>query len=205
MRKGDDLFFAPDIRFSDVDLKNVRFAEQFRARIEGFYLAPARVCIERHYAFAAGLLLVSTIDFMAGLHHSPEALADRSVGADFRRFARRELPSFDADDLSQRLYDEFRNGLTHEARIKNAGEFSFDWPQTIRRVGGRLCMNPDYLLREVESALDQQIAELTKDKVKREEAANRLRALFTKEFEIVEEARRGPLHPTKRPPGILDT
>ena len=111
-------------------------------------------------------------------------------GADFRRFARHKLQSFHSGDLAQRLYDEFRNGLAHEARIKNAGEFSFDWPQTVRLAGGRLCINPAWLLREVEAALEQQIAELAQDEAKREEAAERLRRLFAKEFGIIQEARR---------------
>jgi hypothetical protein len=189
MREGDDLYFAPGVRFGEVDLVGPGLAGQYRARIDGFYLAPARLCNEQGYAFAAGLLLVSTIDFMAGLHHSAEGLAGRSVGADFRRFARCELRSFDTDELTERLYDEFRNGLTHEARIKNAGEFSFDWPQTVRLARGRLCINPVWLLREVEAALDRQIAELSQDEAKRAEAAERLRTLFAMEFGIVQEAR----------------
>ncbi len=190
MREGDDLFFAPGVRFGEVDLVGSGLAEQYRARINGFYLVPAQLCIEGGYAFAAGLLLVTTIDFMAGLHHFAEALADRSVGSDFRWFARNKLQSFHSGDLAMRLYDEFRNGLTHEARIKNAGEFSFSWSQTVRLASGRLCINPTWLLREVKEALDQQIAELTQDKTRREEAAERLRRLYAKEFGIIQEARR---------------
>jgi hypothetical protein len=83
---------------------------------------------------------------MAGLHHSANRLAHRKVGDDFRRFARQQLPSFVSDDLTQQLYDEFRNGLSHEARIKNRGGFSFDRPRTVRDLGERLCINPAYLL-----------------------------------------------------------
>ena len=127
---------------------------------------------------------------MAGLYHSAEGLADRKVGADFRRFACRELRSFVSGDLTQRLYDDFRNGLSHEARIKNGGEFSFNWPQTVRHLGGRLCINHARLLEEVEEALDRQIAELTENEAKRVEAAERLRALFAKELGIIERSRR---------------
>ena len=190
MREGDDLFFAPGVRFGEVDLVGPGLAQHYRARLHGFYLAPARLCIERHYAFAAGVLLLSVIDFMAGLHHSAEGLAGREVGTDFRRFARNELRSFVTDDLARRLYYEFRNGLTHEARIKNAGEFSFDWPQTVRQLGGRLCINPAHLLAEIEEALDRQIAELRENEAKHAQAAERLRTLFAKEFGIIQEARK---------------
>jgi hypothetical protein len=190
MREGDDLFFAPGVRFSEVDLNGPALAEHYRARIDGFYLDPARLCIRQRYAFAAGLLLVSTIDFMAGFHHSAEGLVGRMVGTEFRRFARHRLQSFVSGDLTQRLFDDFRNGLSHEGRIKNGGEFSFDPPQTVRHLGGRLCINPAHLLNEVEDALALQIAELKENTVQRAKAVERLRSLFAKEFGIVENARR---------------
>ena len=120
MREGDDLFFAPGVRFSEVDLAGPTLAKHYRARIDGFYLNPARLCIGQSYAFAAGLLLVSAIDFMAGRHHSAEGLVGRGGGADFRPFARKELRSFVSDDLTQRLFDDFRNGLSHELRINRS-------------------------------------------------------------------------------------
>ena len=190
MREGDDLFFAPGVRFSDVDLLGPRLAEHYRARIYGFNLDPARLCIHHGYAFAAGLLLVSTIDFMAGLHHSAEALDGREVGDDFRRFARQKLRSFASDDLARRLYSHFRNGLSHEARMKNGGEFSFNWRQTVRQLGGRLCINPANLLEEVEEALERQLAELSENNAMRAQAAERLRTLFAREFGIIERGRR---------------
>jgi hypothetical protein len=190
MRKGDDLFFAPGIRFGEVDLGGEKLPDQYLGRIRGFYLEPARLCINHGHAFAAGLLLVSTIDFMAGLHHSARELGNRTVGADFRQFVQKDLPSFQNADLAQRLYDEFRNGLTHEARIKNAGEFSFDRTQTVSVAGGRLCINPQHLLAEVETALQSQISELRQDRARRQEAAKRLRGLFAKEFGILDEAMR---------------
>jgi hypothetical protein len=121
---------------------------------------------------------------------SAECLAGRGVGADFRRFARKELRSFVSGDLTQRLFDDFRNGLSHELRIKNGGEFSFDRPQTVRHLNGRLCINPAHLLLEVEEALARQTAELTHNVAKRVALAERLRILFEKEFGIIERVRR---------------
>jgi hypothetical protein len=79
--------------------------------------------------------------------------------------------------------------LSHEARIKNAGEFSFDWQQTARVAGGRLCINPSCLLEEVESALQRCMDTLVSDEGIRDEAATRLQRLFSSEFGIVERAR----------------
>ena len=189
MREGDDLFFAPGVRFAEVALSGPELVDQLRRRIDGFYLTPARLCIDHGHAFAAGLLIVSTIDFLAGLHHSAQALKTRNVGADFCTFVRSKLPSFASRDVAQRLYNEFRNGLTHEARIKNAGEFSFDWDQTVRLVRGRLCINPTFLLKEIEVALERRLQKLIRSEEERRAVAERLRDLFSKEFGIVERAR----------------
>lgn len=189
MREGDDLYFAPGIRFSKVDLDGEALPGQLAQRIRGYLLDPARLCLESRHAFAAGLILVSTVDFLAGLHHDAESLNSRGVGADFRLFVRRRLQSF-TGDLHQRFYDEFRNGLSHEARIKNAGEFSFDWPHTVRLAGGRMCINPRYLLAEVETALELQTRELEDDGAARAQAAQRIRVLFASELGIVAHASR---------------
>lgn len=189
MREGDDLYFAPGLRFSEVMLNSSVLAQQLDRRIKGFYLEPARLCIKGSHPFAAGILIVSTIDFLAGLQHSAKALEGRrTAGSDFRAFVRTELASF-GTGLDQRFFDEFRNGLIHEARIKNAGEFSFDWDQTVRLAGARLCINPAFLLREVEEALGRRLTLLAEDEKERTAVAERLRNQFSKEFGIVERAR----------------
>jgi len=191
MREGDDLYFVPGVPFSAVDLLNPALAQQYEARIVGFYLDPARLCIHHGHAFAAGLLLVSAIDFMAGLHHSAQAIEHRrTVGSDFCGFVRQNLESFRSDNLANSLYSDFRNGLSHEARIKKGGEFSFNWRHTIREFGGRLCINPAYLLKEVESAVSQRLSELRTDAAFRAQAAERLRIQFAKEFQVTDRLRR---------------
>ena len=57
-------------------------------------------------------------DYRAGLHNSADDPDRRRAGAEFRSFVRRNLESFPTDDLASRLYDDFRNGPSHEARIK---------------------------------------------------------------------------------------
>lgn len=63
-------------------------------------------------------------------------------------------------------------------------------PQKPWLTRARLSINPDWLLGELEAALDRQIAKLRQDDTKRENAATRLRAPFTQEFAIVQEVRR---------------
>src|SRR4051794_3358008 len=174
MREGDDLFFAPAIRFSELDLTGSKFPEQYHARILGYYLDPARICVEKKHAFGAGLLLVSTIDFMAGLHHAAEEMETREVGRDFRNFARQHLQSFRTGDLAFKLYDHFRNGIAHEARVKSGGEFSFQHERTVRILYDSLSINPKFLLAEVEKALSEQVREISRTSWKRKQAIDRI-------------------------------
>lgn len=151
MRIGDLLFFAPGLRFDQVDLDGSELPEQFRQRIEGLYIRPAEECAGGGHAFAAGVLLVSCIDALAKLRFG------NGVGERFRRFAREELKSFASDDHAQRFYEEFRNGLVHEARLKEGAQFSLEIGATVQNVDGLLLVNPELLAAEVRSALDNYV------------------------------------------------
>jgi hypothetical protein len=104
--------------------------------MNGFYLEPAARCAADRHAFAAGVLLVTCIDALARMRFNNPKVGDR-----IKRFAREELRSFSASGLATRFYEDFRNGLVHEARIKNGGQFSLDIGSTVERVSGR--MRPD--------------------------------------------------------------
>src|SRR5574341_1198917 len=139
MRLGSILYFAPGIRFDEVDLDGRRLPEQFRLRMAGFYLEPAQACAQRGFAFAAGVLLVSCIDALARLRF------DDKVGKRFKEFTTKALPSFSEGDLAERFYDEFRNGLVHEARLKKGAQFSLETEATVQQLDGLLLVNPKYL------------------------------------------------------------
>ena len=154
------LHFAPDIPFSKVDWGGDRLPEQFRCRIAGFYLEPAAICAQNGHAFAAGLLLVSCIDALARLKYR-----NNDVGKRFKRFLK-ELKSFKDSNIAQRFYDEIRNGLVHEARLKDGAQFTLDpvIDETVTtRIGDILLINPQLLLTEVLGALDSYIELLEKD------------------------------------------
>ena len=157
MRIGDLLYFAPGISFDEIDLGGPELPSQFRRRITGFYLDPAEACANLGHVFAAGVLLVSSIDALARIRFGD------GVGARFKRFAREELQSFQDDGLSERFYDEFRNGLVHEARLKNGAQFSLETGATVAQLDGLLLINPTYLAREVRTALDSYVALLEQD------------------------------------------
>lgn len=182
MRIGDFLYFAPNVRFSAVDLSSPSLGDLWGTRIRAYYLAPTFECIEAGHAFAAGLLLTATIDAMSRLQFRRGRVGRRPSGSEFKRFIVDSLPSFRDEQIAAKFYDEFRNGLTHEARIKNGGEFSFESQSTVYTESGLLRVNPSYLVQEVDAALTKFVAQATMDPTVRDELASPLREDFAAEL-----------------------
>lgn len=178
MRIGEILYFAPGIRFDNVDLDGPSLPEQFGQRMAGFYIEPAEQCASRGYAFAAGVLLVSCIDALARIRFGD------GVGKRFGKFALDELKSFSAPGVAERFYDEFRNGLVHEGRLKNGAQFSLEIGTTIEQLDGILVVNPKYLGNEVRSALDSFVALLQRDEVERTALADALKRDLSEDFRV---------------------
>jgi hypothetical protein len=156
MRIGDFLYFAPKIKFSELDLSGIRLPEQYQSRIEGFYLNPARELAKSEYAFASGLLVVCAIDALAKIQNG-------RVGNRFQKWVAEELKSFKDNEIAKRFYDDFRNGLVHEARIKNGGEFSLEQNTTVQVKCSIMKINPFRLCEEVNTALSRFIKLLHDD------------------------------------------
>ncbi len=165
MNISDVLYFAPGLRFDEVDFDGPRLVGQFSSRIEAFYLEPAEDCANRQQPFAAGVLLVSAIDALARLR-SPIR-----VGARFRNFVMSELRSFSSELLAQRFYDDFRNGLVHEGRVKRGSQFSLGIPETVAEFDAILVVNPKYLAQEVRVALGSYVTILEHDANERKKFA----------------------------------
>lgn len=169
MQIGEHLYFAPNIRFDQLDLQGLALPEQFAQRIRGFYLDPAGLCAEKGFAFASGVLLVACIDALARFRTEINGTGER-----FRAFTKAQLPSFGTDELAKQLYDDFRCGLVHESRIKRGAQFSFDFECTALPLADALIINPSLLLQEVSEALDQYVALLQNDENERHRLAMQL-------------------------------
>jgi hypothetical protein len=176
MRLGEILYFAPGIQFDQVDVDGPQLPEQFRRRMAGFYLEPAQECTRRGFAFAAGVLLVSCVDALARLRFGD------GVGKRFKKFAAEELQSFSRGDVADRFYDEFRNGLVHEARLKNGAQFSLETDATVRQCDGLLLVNPQHLASEVEAALDSTL--LAANDGERRKLAKALKQDLAEDFRV---------------------
>jgi len=148
MRIREELYYAPNIKFSELDKTGRQLPDQFEKRIRGYYLEPAIKLAKAGYAFASGVLLVTCIDALARAQTENQKVGDR-----FKAWCEKELPSFREKNLSRRFYEDFRNGLVHEARIKNGCEFSLKSESTVQEKGKILSINPLYLGKELSDAL----------------------------------------------------
>ncbi|MBD2088280.1 hypothetical protein H6F67_00120 [Microcoleus sp. FACHB-1515] len=178
MRIGDSLYFAPELPFSDLNLDSVDLGAIWEQRIRGFYLEPASVLISAKHAFAAGLLVMSAIDAMSRYEATPRREGERLVGKEFKSFVKLELPSFSRTKDAEDLYDKYRNGLAHEARLKRGAEFNLEQDETLICLGVVTKINPAKLLEEVDQALTKFVSALAEEE-NRKQFADALRDDFS--------------------------
>ena len=169
MRIEDQLYFAPGILFADIDLRGDDLPRLISARLRGFYLEPAYYSAQKGHAFAAGLLVLAGVDALARMQ-----TGDGHVKRRYIKFARNNLPSFATAESAERLYENFRNGLIHEGRIKLGAQFSLETPDTLMRLERIMIINPVRLADEVCRALDAYLAALHRDAHARQRLSNSL-------------------------------
>lgn len=177
MRIGDALYFSPRITFSELDILGDHFPYQLHDRFLGYYISPSQVLADSGHAFGSGLLLVSCIDALA-LYET----GNSEVGFRFKRWCEENLPSFADKGRRDRFYRFFRNGLVHEGRIKNGGEFSLDPGMTIIDNPPIMSINPRYLAEEVIDGLDRFVAKIQDDRVLRQAVNRRIANYFSLEL-----------------------
>ncbi len=165
MKIGNILYFSPKHKFIDLDLEDKeKLIDAFEERVKGYYLIPAEEIVGKH-VFASGVLCVSTMDYLAKLESGSEKVKERFVT--WTKNNIEGLNKADPDNVSStlayRFYNEFRNGLVHECRIKNAGQFSFNYSELDRIIDGVMIINPKYLLNEIKKSFDRYLEIVNKD------------------------------------------
>lgn len=166
MKVGDLLYFSPNFRFIDLKWSNKEnLISAFEDRMLGFYLKPAKEMAQNKHGFACGLLCAAAIDSIARIATGKQEVGERM--ADWIKVNIKEFDKPDPKDprrtLADRFYAEFRNGLVHEARIKNLGQFSNETEEMILLEKDVLLINPQLLLAEVEKSIKVYLRKLSTD------------------------------------------
>ncbi len=164
MEVGGILYFSPKYKFSDLNWDDKEILiDAFKDRVEGFYLEPAEQLNGDKKGFAIGVLCVTTIDFLARITTGTD-----NVGGRIKRWLTKYIDEFGIDDpsrtLAQRFYEEFRNGLVHEGRIKNCGQFSNKYEEELIHVEGEIMViNPVLLLKKIKTSFETYICDVVKE------------------------------------------
>ena len=171
-RLGEILLFAPGVPFDDFDRTGQRLPTQLYQRIKGFYVAPAIVLARSKDAFASGLLIVCAMDHLGHLMSGASG-----SGARFKDCSRL-IPDLAEGDTPDVFYEDFRNGLVHGGRVKNASEFKLGLGRVARRHRTRLVVDPLELATAFGGVLKQYIANVYTDPSQHQQLAKRLTKTF---------------------------
>jgi|GEM_PF-530028 len=181
MRISESLLFAPGIRFIDLDINGNTLPDQFEIRLRAFYLEPAALLAASSNAFASGLILLGCIDALSRFDSENDKVERR-----FKEWVKKNLRSFHDEEFADHLYKQFRNGLVHEARIKEGGEFNLEQDAVVQRNSLSLSINPMLLYDEVSEALSNFVQQLKDSSDLLDEFSKRLRSEFSVELADVE-------------------
>jgi hypothetical protein len=166
MRISDIVYFSPNHKFIDLKWDNKEnLVSAFRDRVEGFYLTPAQQLNDAGQAFASGVICVTAVDFLARIQTGEER-----VGQRIEEWLVNNLSAFAEPDpqnpqrtLARRFYEEFRNGLVHEGRIKNGGQFSYDYVDLVKTVEPVIIVNPRTLLEGISESFHRYMENVSSD------------------------------------------
>ena len=107
------LYFSPKCKYIDLkwDEKD-KLIQAFKDRVEGFYIQPAEQLNIDKKGFATGVLL-TIIDFLAKIFYQERNKMKKWLKDNITEFKKVD-PNFSGiRTLSDRFYEEFRDGLIH--------------------------------------------------------------------------------------------
>lgn len=173
------IYFSPHYKFKDIDWNNKdRLIDAFEDRVLGFYLNPAETLnSNKENCFAAGLSCIAAIDFLARI------TLDENSGR-IQGWLRENVADFHDNNARDIFYKYFRNGLVHEGRIKNCGQFTYDISGTAHFDRNVMLVNPRNLLNDIKLSFRAYLGDLKCNEEKFEKFKKQLISDFKKEIEL---------------------
>lgn len=178
MRIGDTVYFAPNYTFTQLLTDPPeKVVDAYEKRIKEYYLVPAEILNQNQKAFGAGVLCMTAID----------AIAKYEIGgSSSSRFKEwiSNLQDFNKLEWKyiERIYKEFRNGLVHEGRIKNAGQFTYDIKKAVEIRNEVILINPDILLANLETEFSRHIKNVKENSLEQAKLSDKIKRVFNQDI-----------------------
>lgn len=179
MRTPDGLFFAPGLRFKDLDLDDsTALADALDARARSWFLEPARR-VAQMSPFASGVIICCFIDAAAEFEGIGIADWVRGVVAGTGRQDPRRTNKTIADSFEE----DVRHGLVHHGRLNRGAEFSLDLETPMEIVDSVLVVNPLQLVEAVEAAWQVTLGRIRSNAEVHDRIRKQVRRVFRVDFE----------------------
>ncbi|MDT3779173.1 hypothetical protein PJI16_16530 [Nitrospira sp. MA-1] len=182
MRTPDGLFFAPGLRFKDLDIQDSNaLANSLTARAEKWFFDPAKL-IANSSPFASGVIVVCFIDSAAKFSgmKMPEWLCEAVTNC-----AKRD-PRGNNRTIAVSFKEDVRNGLVHHSRLNRGAEFSLDLEKPLEVVGSVLIVNPLLLLDAVEVRWQRTLDGIRSNSETHQRVAKEVQRVFKVDFQADE-------------------
>lgn len=155
MNINDHIYFAPGILLKEINLNDKYFLIQaFKNRINGFFLSPIKSLNKMRSAYAACIIEFSMIDALARY-----STTNNQTGPRIKEMLKSNLGA--NDEIAEKAYNDFRNGLLHENHIKNNGQLCYETTKSFLLDGECLILNPLKLQRALDKYLKIYITSLS--------------------------------------------
>jgi len=185
MKIGKILYFSPNYKFWDLKWdEKENLIDAFKDRVKGFYIQPAEKLNKDKKGFAAGVLCITTIDFLTKIDYKERNKIKNWLKDNINDFKKPDPNYSGRRSLADRFYNEFRDGLIHEGRIKSGGQFSYDYQELIKLEDKVMIVNPDILLLEINNFFNKFIIKINRDDTTFYQFRDSLRNDFIKEIEL---------------------
>ncbi|MCW6159527.1 MAG: zinc finger-like domain-containing protein [Candidatus Micrarchaeales archaeon] len=179
-------YFAPNVTFANflATTDPHKIVNFYNNRIISYYFNAAKRLISPHKkedAFAVGLICFASIDAIASVvigrrrkYRINKWLHDNIL--EFRKLG---------SGIRTRVYYEFRCGLVHEAKIHNAGQFTYDINKIIEVKNDIIIINPEMLLYAIENAFSITIRNANRDIRAATDLSNKIKGRFEADLKFV--------------------
>lgn len=187
MRVEDILYFSPSYKTPYLDLENgEELLLAFIERVEEFYFKPAEKLNNEFEAFSKGVITLTAIDFI-GDYFIRTSNSDRIKKFCSGLKSIKDLEKNEIISLTEIINEDYRNGLIHEGRIKNMGQFFYGINELIVLGNGNTMINPTVLLNETRDRFYEYIEIIKNSKDQMFHFKNRFKQRFEDEIKAIPE------------------